>query len=88
MTIQTVKSQIQASIDVKATLLGKDALIQQVSDWREMHGGSYERVARLSSVAMAVALRMRSIYLQSLRLDFYLIAQACLHLLWELIVRQ
>ena len=34
MTIQTVKSQIQASIDVKATLLGKDDLIQQVLNWR------------------------------------------------------
>jgi D-sedoheptulose 7-phosphate isomerase len=30
MTIQSVKSQIQASIDVKAILLGKDALMQQV----------------------------------------------------------
>ena len=30
MTIQSVKSQIQASIDVKAAFLGEDALMQQV----------------------------------------------------------
>ena len=35
MTIQSVKSQIQASIDVKATLLGKDALMQQVFELAE-----------------------------------------------------
>jgi len=35
MTIESVKSQIQASIDIKATLLGKDALMQQVSDLAE-----------------------------------------------------
>ena len=35
MTIQSVKSQIQASIDVKASLLGKDALMQQVFELAE-----------------------------------------------------
>ena len=35
MTIQSVKSQIQASIDVKATLLVKDTLMQQVSELAE-----------------------------------------------------
>jgi len=35
MTIQSVKSQIQASIDVKATLLGEDALMQQVFELAE-----------------------------------------------------
>ena len=35
MTIQSVKSQIQASIDVKATLLGKEALMQQVFELAE-----------------------------------------------------
>ena len=35
MTIQSVKSQIQASIDVKAALLGKDALIQKVFELAE-----------------------------------------------------
>ena len=35
MTIQSVKAQIQASIDVKATLLGKDALMQQVFELAE-----------------------------------------------------
>ena len=35
MTIQTVKSQIQASIDVKVTLLGRDALMQQVFELAE-----------------------------------------------------
>lgn len=35
MTIQSVKSQIQASIDVKATLLGEDALMQQVLELAE-----------------------------------------------------
>ena len=35
MTIQRVKSQIQASIDVKATLLGEDALMQQVFELAE-----------------------------------------------------
>ena len=35
MTIQSVKSQIQASIDVKANLLVKDALMQQVSGLAE-----------------------------------------------------
>jgi len=35
MTIQSVKSQIQASIDVKATLLGNDALMQQVFELAE-----------------------------------------------------
>ena len=35
MTIQRVKSQIQASIDVKATLLSKDALMQQVFELAE-----------------------------------------------------
>ena len=35
MTIQRVKSQIQASIDVKVTLLGDDALIQQVFELAE-----------------------------------------------------
>jgi D-sedoheptulose 7-phosphate isomerase len=35
MTIQSVKSQIQASIDVKASLLGKDALVQQVFELAE-----------------------------------------------------
>jgi len=32
MTIQSVKLQIQASIDVKTTLLSQDALMQQVSE--------------------------------------------------------
>ena len=35
MTLQSVKSQIQASIDVKASLLGKDALMQQVFELAE-----------------------------------------------------
>ena len=35
MTIQSVKSQIQASIDVKATLLNEEALIQQVFELAE-----------------------------------------------------
>ena len=35
MTIQSVKSQIQASIDVKSSLLGKDALMQQVFELAE-----------------------------------------------------
>ena len=35
MTIQNVKSQIQASIDVKATLLNEEALIQQVFELAE-----------------------------------------------------
>ena len=35
MTIQSVKLQIQASIDVKATLLGEDALMQQVFELAE-----------------------------------------------------
>ena len=35
MTIHSIKSQIQASIDVKATLLGKDALMQQVFELAE-----------------------------------------------------
>ena len=35
MTIQSVKSQIQASIDVKATLLGEGALMQQVFELAE-----------------------------------------------------
>ena len=35
MTIQSVKSQIQASIDVKVTLLGEDALMQQVFELAE-----------------------------------------------------
>ena len=35
MTIEIVKSQIQASIDVKSTLLGEDALMQQVFELAE-----------------------------------------------------
>ena len=35
MTIQSVKSQIRASIDVKATLLRKDALMRQVFELAE-----------------------------------------------------
>ena len=35
MTIGIVKSQIKASIDVKSTLLGEDALMQQVSELAE-----------------------------------------------------
>ena len=35
MTLQSVKSQIQASIDVKISLLGKDALMQQVFELAE-----------------------------------------------------
>ena len=35
MTLQSVKSQIQASIDVKTSLLGKDALMQQVFELAE-----------------------------------------------------
>ena len=35
MTIQSVKSQIQESIDVKTTLLGEDALMQQVFELAE-----------------------------------------------------
>ena len=35
MTIQSVKSEIQASIDIKTTLLGKDALMQQVFELAE-----------------------------------------------------
>jgi D-sedoheptulose 7-phosphate isomerase len=35
MTIQSVKSQIQASIDVKAATLGEDALMQQVIELAE-----------------------------------------------------
>jgi D-sedoheptulose 7-phosphate isomerase len=35
MTIQSIKSQIQASIDVKATFLVKDALMQQVLELAE-----------------------------------------------------
>jgi len=35
MAIQSIKSQIQASIDVKVTLLGEDALMQQVFELAE-----------------------------------------------------
>ena len=35
MILQSIKSEIQASIDVKATLLSEDALIQQVCDLAE-----------------------------------------------------
>ena len=35
MILQSIKSEIQASIDVKATLLGEDVLIQQVCDLAE-----------------------------------------------------
>ena len=35
MIIQSIKSEIQASIDVKAKLLGEDVLIQQVCDLAE-----------------------------------------------------
>tara|TARA_B100001093_G_scaffold519944_1_gene611603 strand:+ start:3378 stop:3965 length:588 start_codon:yes stop_codon:yes gene_type:complete len=35
MSIKSIKSQIQASIDVKATLLGEDALMQQVFELAE-----------------------------------------------------
>ena len=35
MILQSIKSEIQASIDVKATLLGEDILIQQVCDLAE-----------------------------------------------------
>ena len=35
MILQSIKSEIQASIDVKASLLGEDVLIQQVCDLAE-----------------------------------------------------
>ena len=64
MTTQSVKSQIQAPIDVKTTLLGEDALMQQVSDLADKctsalqkdgkiifcgNGGSFADVQHLSA---------------------------------------
>ena len=40
MSIQSIKSQIQASIDVKATLLSEDALMQQVFELAEKCTGA------------------------------------------------